>query len=153
MAHLVTESCADGPEFRFQKPDVATHHVEMGNLLPLNPNIHRLRADAKEDRFEGEALGIHTLLWLCMAYSDLFQIDPSRRCTMVQAQSCNHFGRNHFQVPITDKIVLDIEAQHSRPVPRSISKVVGRLASVPPFWHPGRGVRLIAKPPFGRIAT
>jgi len=82
----VTESCAEGPEFRFQKPDVATHHAEVGNLLSLNPKIHRLRADAKEDRclpnsqwdfvsngkgglsapaarFEGEALGIHTLLY------------------------------------------------------------------------------------------
>jgi hypothetical protein len=82
----VTEGCAEGPEFRFQKPDVATHHAEVGNLLSLNPKIHRLRADAKEDRclpnsqrdfvsngkgglsapaarFEGEALGIHTLLY------------------------------------------------------------------------------------------
>src|SRR5437899_10552730 len=50
IAHLVTESCAEGPEFRFQKPDVATHHAEVGNLLSLNPKIHRLRADAKEDR-------------------------------------------------------------------------------------------------------
>jgi hypothetical protein len=43
IAHLVTESCAEWPEFRFQKPDVATHHTEVGNLLSLNPKIQRLR--------------------------------------------------------------------------------------------------------------
>ena len=37
-------------QLRFQEPDVATHHAEVGNLLSLNPKIHRLRADAKENR-------------------------------------------------------------------------------------------------------
>jgi hypothetical protein len=35
---------------RSQKPDVATHHAEVGNLLSLYPKIRRLSADSKEDR-------------------------------------------------------------------------------------------------------
>ena len=49
-SHLLLECCAKGLKIRFQKPDIAAHHAEMGNLLSLNPKIHRLRADAKEDR-------------------------------------------------------------------------------------------------------
>ena len=39
---------AEWLQIRFQKPDVATHHAEMGNLLSLYPKIHRLPADTKE---------------------------------------------------------------------------------------------------------
>jgi hypothetical protein len=44
-SHLLFESCAEGLEIRFEKPDVAAHHAEMGNLLSLYPKIHRLRAN------------------------------------------------------------------------------------------------------------
>jgi hypothetical protein len=44
-------NCArKGSKSDFKNPDVAAHHAEMGNLLSLNPKIHRLRADAKENR-------------------------------------------------------------------------------------------------------
>ena len=49
-SHLLFESCSEGLKIRFQKPDVAAHHAEMGNLLSLNPKIHRLRADSEERR-------------------------------------------------------------------------------------------------------
>src|SRR3972149_3995409 len=45
--HLPLEACAEGPQIRFQEPDVAPHHAEMGNLLSLHPKIYGLRADAK----------------------------------------------------------------------------------------------------------
>jgi len=44
------ESCSEGLKIRFQKPDIAAHHAEMGNLLSLNPKIHRLRADSQVGR-------------------------------------------------------------------------------------------------------
>ena len=31
-----------------EKPDIATHYAEMGNLLSLNPKIYRLLAHAKK---------------------------------------------------------------------------------------------------------
>jgi hypothetical protein len=46
-SHLLLESCTEGQEIRFEKPDVPAHHAEMGNLLSLNPKIHSLNADAK----------------------------------------------------------------------------------------------------------
>src|ERR1700687_6136218 len=46
-SHLLLESCAEGLEIRFKKPDVPAHHAEMGNLLSLNPKIHCLHADAE----------------------------------------------------------------------------------------------------------
>jgi hypothetical protein len=46
--HLLFELRAEGLQLRSQKPDIAAHHAERGNLLSLNPKIHRLRADAKE---------------------------------------------------------------------------------------------------------
>jgi hypothetical protein len=49
-SHLLFKSCAEGLEIRFEKPNVAAHHAEMGNLLSLYSKIHRLRADAKENR-------------------------------------------------------------------------------------------------------
>ena len=86
IAHLKSESCAEWLQLRFQKPDIATHHAEVGNLLSLYPKIHRLRADSKEDgsllngerdfvcnssggicapaaEIEGEAIRIHTFLY------------------------------------------------------------------------------------------
>ena len=48
ILHLLFECGAEGLEIRFQKPDVAAHHAEMGNLLSLDPKIHCLRADAKK---------------------------------------------------------------------------------------------------------
>jgi hypothetical protein len=47
-SHLLFESCAEGLEIRFEEPDVAAHHAEMGNLLSLYPKIHGLRADAQK---------------------------------------------------------------------------------------------------------
>ncbi len=46
ILHLLSEGCAERVQIRFQEPNVATHHAEMGNLLSLNPKIHRLRTDA-----------------------------------------------------------------------------------------------------------
>jgi hypothetical protein len=46
--HLLFEGCAECFEIRLEKPDVATHYAEMGNLLPLNPKIHSLSTDAKK---------------------------------------------------------------------------------------------------------
>ena len=46
-SHLLLECCAEGLEIRFEEPDVPAHHAEMGNLLSLNPKIHRLDADAE----------------------------------------------------------------------------------------------------------
>src|SRR5215472_10624768 len=46
-SHLLFESCAEGLEIRFEEPDVAAHHAEMGNLLSLYPKIHGLDADAE----------------------------------------------------------------------------------------------------------
>jgi hypothetical protein len=43
-SHLPFECCAEGLEIRLQKPDIAAHHAEMGNLLSLYPKIHCLRA-------------------------------------------------------------------------------------------------------------
>src|ERR1700719_4254462 len=50
ISHLLFESCAERLQLRSQKPDIAAHHAEMGNLLSLNPKIHRLRAHAKVGR-------------------------------------------------------------------------------------------------------
>src|SRR3990170_2746998 len=47
ILHLLLEACAEGLQIRFQEPDVAAHHAEMGNLLSLHPKIYGLRADAK----------------------------------------------------------------------------------------------------------
>jgi len=47
IPNLLFELSAEGLRLRFQKPDVAAHHAEMGNLLSLNPKIHRLRAHPK----------------------------------------------------------------------------------------------------------
>src|SRR4051812_46998856 len=47
ISHLLFESCAEGLKIRFEEPNIAAHHAEMGNLLSLNPKIHRLRADAE----------------------------------------------------------------------------------------------------------
>src|SRR5262249_8822414 len=47
ISHLLFESCAEGLKIRFEEPNVAAHHAEMGNLLSLNPKIHRLRTDAQ----------------------------------------------------------------------------------------------------------
>jgi len=47
ILHLLFERRAEGFEIRLEKPDVATHHAEMGNLPSLDPKIHSLRADAK----------------------------------------------------------------------------------------------------------
>lgn len=44
MPHLLSEGCAEGLEVRFEKPDVAAHHAEMGNLLSLDPEVHGLDA-------------------------------------------------------------------------------------------------------------
>ena len=45
--HLLFEFGAEGLQLRFQKPDVAAHHAEMGNLLSLYPKIHCLDADTQ----------------------------------------------------------------------------------------------------------
>ena len=50
IPNLLFELSAEGLQLRFQEPDVAAHHAEMGNLLSLNPKIHRLRADAQVKR-------------------------------------------------------------------------------------------------------
>jgi hypothetical protein len=41
---------AEWLQIRFQKPDVATHYAEVGNLLSLYPRIQQLAAHAKETR-------------------------------------------------------------------------------------------------------
>src|SRR6266699_5777674 len=46
--HLLFERSAERCEIRFEKPDVATHYAEMGNLLSLDPKIHSLGTDAKK---------------------------------------------------------------------------------------------------------
>ena len=46
-SHLLLKCCAEGLEIRFEKPDASAHHAEMGNLLSLNPKIHRLDTDAE----------------------------------------------------------------------------------------------------------
>jgi len=48
--HLLFELRAERLQLRFEKSDVATHYAEMGNLLSLNPKIHRLGADAEKLR-------------------------------------------------------------------------------------------------------
>ena len=61
-SHLLFECCAEGLEIRFEEPDVAAHHAEMGNLLSLYPKIHCLDADTQvhggfancERKFPGE---------------------------------------------------------------------------------------------------
>jgi hypothetical protein len=47
MSHLLFECGAEGLKIRLKESDVAAHHAEMGNLLSLNPKIHRLAADAQ----------------------------------------------------------------------------------------------------------
>jgi hypothetical protein len=49
-SHLLLESCAEGLQIRFEESNVSAHHAEMGNLLSLNPKIHRLDADAQVHR-------------------------------------------------------------------------------------------------------
>ena len=39
-----------GLQIRFEESNVSAHHAEMGNLLSLNPKIHRLDADTQVDR-------------------------------------------------------------------------------------------------------
>ena len=39
--HLLVESCSEGLNIRFQKPDIEAHHAEMGNLLSLFPFVGR----------------------------------------------------------------------------------------------------------------
>jgi hypothetical protein len=56
-------------------------------------------------------------------------------------------------IPSPDKIVVNEDGQSSYPFSRSISKVWKLIPSRPPFWPSGRAVGLIAKEPFGRIAT
>src|SRR4051794_32816029 len=46
-SHLLLESCAEGLQIRLEESNVSAHHAEMGNLLSLNPKIHRLDADAQ----------------------------------------------------------------------------------------------------------
>ena len=46
-SHLLLESCAEGLQIRFEESNVSAHHAEMGNLLSLNPKIHRLDADTQ----------------------------------------------------------------------------------------------------------
>jgi len=48
ILHLLFERSAECFEIRFEEPDVATHYAEMGNLLPLDPKIHGLRAHSKK---------------------------------------------------------------------------------------------------------
>src|ERR1035438_2283912 len=48
ILHLLFELRAEWLQIRFQKPDIATHHAEVGYLLTLTPKIHRLGAYAKE---------------------------------------------------------------------------------------------------------
>ena len=51
ILHLLFELRAEAKSNSdFSSLDVATHHAEVGNLLSLNPKIHRLRTDAKENR-------------------------------------------------------------------------------------------------------
>jgi hypothetical protein len=49
-SHLLFESCAEGLEIRFEESNISAHHAEMGNLLSLNPKIHRLNAYAQVHR-------------------------------------------------------------------------------------------------------
>ena len=74
-----------------------------------------------------------------MAYSDFFQTDLRRRRTIMQAEQCNRFRRNHFPVPSPDNIVVNEDGQSSYPFSRSISKVWKFIPSRPPFWPSGRG--------------
>jgi hypothetical protein len=48
ILHLLFEGRAECFEIRYQKPDVATHYAEMGNLLSLDPKIHSLRTHTKK---------------------------------------------------------------------------------------------------------
>ena len=48
MHHVLSEICAEGFEVRFEESNISTHHAEVRNLLSLNPEIDRLRADSKE---------------------------------------------------------------------------------------------------------
>ncbi len=49
IRHLLSELCAEGFEVRFEEPNISTHHAKVRNLLSFNPEIDRLRADAKEE--------------------------------------------------------------------------------------------------------
>ena len=49
MTHLLPEGCTEGLEVRFQKPDVAAHDTEVGNLFSLYPEIDGLEAYAQVD--------------------------------------------------------------------------------------------------------
>ena len=97
----------------------------MGNLLSLNPKIHRLRADAKEGRglpnsqrdfvrngkgglcaprcsiSRGRLSEFMTFLYGVFCFFS----NRLRRRRTIRSRECNRFRRNHVRVPSTDKIV------------------------------------------------